>query len=302
MTDGARLDVRRQVSVVIATRDRRDELLRALDHLERLPEHPDLIVVDNGSSDGSPAAVNREFPAVQVVRLHRNVGAPARNIGARLAETPYVAFADDDSWWAPGALARALELFVQSPRMAVLQGRILVGAEERLDPVCEEMACSPLPRARDLPGPSLLGFIACGSVVNRQAFLSVGGFDDLLFFLGEEQLVAQDLTSAGWGLAYVAEVVAHHHPSPVRDPAGRRRRQARNDLLATWMRRSLPVVARSTATAVRTSVRDPEVRSAVAEAAYRLPGALRRRRRLPADVERQLALLSGGSKATGGRT
>jgi hypothetical protein len=58
----------------------------------------------------------------------------------------------------------------------VLAARVLVGPDRRRDPVCDEMAHSPLGRAADLPGPSVLGFIACGAVVRRSAFLEVGGF------------------------------------------------------------------------------------------------------------------------------
>jgi GT2 family glycosyltransferase len=82
--------------------------------------------------------------------------------------------------------------------------------------VCQEMADSPLQPADDLPGPPLLGFIACGAVVRRDAFLEVGGFDARLGVGGEEELLALDLAARGWGLAYVDEVVAHHYPSPSR--------------------------------------------------------------------------------------
>ena len=64
-----------------------------------------MILVDNGSTDGTVAAVRDARPDLRVVRLGTNRGAPARNLGVRLAATPYVAFADDDSWWSPGALA-----------------------------------------------------------------------------------------------------------------------------------------------------------------------------------------------------
>ena len=288
------------MSVVIATRDRRDELLHTLDRLADLPERPPVIVVDNGSTDGGPEAVRAEYPEVTVLALGTNHGAPARNRGVAAATTPYVAFADDDSWWAPGALARAADAFDTHPRLAVVAARTLVGPDERLDPVSAEMARSPLPPpaadgdATPLPGPPVLGFVACAAVVRRDAFLAAGGFSDVVFFMGEEQMLAIDLASAGWHLAYLDEVVAHHHPSSsARAPEARRALIARNDLLTTWMRRPLGVVASRTAAMARAALTDPVQRSALRQAAGRIPRAVRERRAIPAAVERQVRLLGG---------
>ncbi|HEX5740335.1 MAG TPA: glycosyltransferase family A protein, partial [Pilimelia sp.] len=82
------------VTVVVATRNRRDTLLRSLAH-HRVP----VVVVDNASTDGTAPAVRAAYPDVCVVPLDRNAGAAARTVGAKLACTPYVAFADDDSYW-----------------------------------------------------------------------------------------------------------------------------------------------------------------------------------------------------------
>ena len=288
------------MSVVIATRDRRDELLHTLDRLADLPERPPVIVVDNGSTDGGPEAVRAEYPEVTVLALGTNHGAPARNRGVAAATTPYVAFADDDSWWAPGALARAADAFDTHPRLAVVAARTLVGPDERLDPVSADMARSPLPPpaadgdATPLPGPPVLGFVACAAVVRRDAFLAAGGFSDVVFFMGEEQMLALDLASAGWHLAYLDEVVAHHHPSSsARAPEARRALIARNDLLTTWMRRPLGVVASRTAAMARAALTDPVQRSALRQAAGRIPRAVRERRAIPAAVERQVRLLGG---------
>ena len=288
------------MSVVIATRDRRDELLHTLDRLADLPERPPVIVVDNGSTDGGPEAVRAEYPEVTVLALGTNHGAPARNRGVAAATTPYVAFADDDSWWAPGALARAADAFDTHPRLAVVAARTLVGPDERLDPVSAEMARSPLPPpaanggGAPLPGPPVLGFVACAAVVRRDAFLAAGGFSDVVFFMGEEQMLALDLASAGWHLAYLDEVVAHHHPSSsARAPEARRALIARNDLLTTWMRRPLGVVASRTAAMARAALTDPVQRSALRQAAGRIPRAVRERRAIPAAVERQVRLLGG---------
>jgi GT2 family glycosyltransferase len=272
-----------RVTVVVATRNRWADLRRSL------PRHEaPVILVDNASDDGTPARVRENFPDVRVVELPVNRGAVARNIGVLLARTPYVAFADDDSWWAPGALAAAVDCFDAAPRLAVLAGHMLVGAQETPDPTSAMMAASPLGRDDDLPGPSILGFMACGAVVRRKAFLEAGGFDDVVFFRGEEQRLALDLRTQGWGLAYVDSLVAHHHPSPQRERTAGAILAARNDILTAIMRRPWPVVA---STIVETLGRGGTGRRAVAQALLRSPRAMRHRRPVPAPVEEARRLL-----------
>jgi GT2 family glycosyltransferase len=280
------------VAVVIATRNRGTELLSTLARLGALHEQPPTVVVDNGSTDGTAELVRANYPGVQVVGLRRNQGGAARTVGARLVDSPYVAFSDDDSWWAPGALRRAAELLERHPRLAVLAARVLVGPDERLDPVCREMARSPLPPAADLPGPSVLGFIACGAVVRRAAFLEVGGFDVRLGVGGEEELLSVDLAARGWGLAYVEEVVAHHHPSPSRDPSGRRRVQVRNALWSAWLRRPLGGAARQTAHLAALAMHQPGAWSGMLLALLGLPWVLRERRPVPRELEAELRTLA----------
>jgi GT2 family glycosyltransferase len=281
-----------RVAVVIATRNRGPELLGTLTRLRALHEQPPIVVVDNGSTDGTAELVRAHCPGVQVAGLRRNRGGAARTVGARLVDSPYVAFSDDDSWWAPGALGRAADLLDRHPRLAVLAARVLVGPEERLDPVCGQMAHSPLPAAPDLPGPSVLGFIACGAVVRRDAFLDVGGFDVRLGVGGEEELLAVDLAARGWGLTYVDEVVAHHHPSPIRDPSGRRRRQIRNALWSAWLRRPLGGAVRQTAHLAALAMHQPGAWSGVLLAIGGLPWVLRERRPVPRDLEAALRTLA----------
>jgi GT2 family glycosyltransferase len=283
------------VAVVIATRNRGTELLGTLARLRALPERPPIVVVDNGSTDGTAALVRADFPVVRVVELQRNLGGAARTVGARLVDGPYVAFSDDDSWWAPGALARAVELLDRHPRLAVLAARVLVGPDRRLDPVCEEMAHSPLPPAADLPGPSVLGFIACGAVVRRDAFLEAGGFHVRLGVGGEEELLSVDLAARGWGLAYVDEVVAHHYPSPSRDPSGRRRVQVRNALWSAWLRRPLGGAARRTAHLAALALHQPGAWSGLLLAMLGLPWVLRERRPVRRELEAALRTLADPS-------
>ncbi len=279
-------DPQRRVTVVVATRNRREELLA---HLDR-HEGP-VVVVDNASTDGSADAVRAAHPCAQVVELPRNVGAVARTVGVRLARTPYVAFADDDSWWAPGALARAAAVLDAHPRLGLIAGSIAVGPEERPDPLNAVLAASPLGILPGSPGPALLGFVACGAIVRRSAFLAAGGFDDVVRFPGEEERLALDLFDAGWRLSYVPEVHAHHHPSPRRGTDDRRRADlVRSHLLTALLRRPLRVVAREALAALRGG---RPGRRGLLGALPRVPAALRARRRVSPTTEAALALLHG---------
>ncbi|NEK85640.1 glycosyltransferase [Blastococcus saxobsidens] len=268
------------------SRDRREELLASL------PRHEaPVILVDNASTDGSVAAVRAARPEVTVLPLPENVGSYARTIGVEHAGTPFVAFADDDSWWAPGDLARAAAVMRAHPRLAVLNARILVGPEERLDGVCEEMAASPLGTPADLPGPALLGFVACGAMVRREPFLQVGGFDRVVRFPGEEERLSLDLAAAGWGMAYVDEVTVHHHPSPRRSAPDQRRAAIwRSRVLTAVMRQPAPEVGRVVLRALSTGTAE---RRGLLRALPDVPAALRSRRPVPERVLADLRILAG---------
>src|SRR4051794_35052172 len=115
-----------RVAVVVITHQRRDELLLAVDRLLALPEQPHVVVVDNGSTDGTADAVRARFPEVELVPSPENLGAVGRNVGVARLDTPYVAFCDDDTWWDPGALRTAADVLDAHPRLAVVTARIIV--------------------------------------------------------------------------------------------------------------------------------------------------------------------------------
>lgn len=283
-----------RVSVVMITRDRRDEVHRTLRRLGDLPERPRVIVVDNGSSDGTAAMVRRRHPDVSVIPAGRNLASAGRTVGVRAATTPYVAFSDDDSWWRPGALRRAADLLDAHPRLALVAARVEVGDDGRTDPVCAQMAASPLPREPGAAGTPVLGFLAGMSVVRRDAYLAVGGFAPHVGVGGEEAWVAADLAAAGWHLWYVPDVVARHHPSVRRDTGGRRRRDLRNALWFTWSRRRARAGWRRTLALIAAAPADRTTLAAIAEAVRGVPVVARTRRRLPAHVDAALDLLDAG--------
>ncbi|MEV3988621.1 glycosyltransferase [Streptomyces sp. NPDC049837] len=273
-----------RTTVVVITHNRRDQLLATLDRLAALPERPPVIVVDNASTDGTPQAVAERHPGATVLTPGRNLGAPGRTIGVRHARTPYVAFSDDDSWWEPGALARAADLLDRHPRVGLLAARVRVGPDGEPDPLNDRLADSPLDRAADLPGTPVLGFLACAAVARREAYLEAGGYHPILFLGGEETLLAYDLAAHGWGVCHCPDVVAVHSPVGGVRP-GRPAVQLRNAALTAWLRRPLAVALRHTRGIAVRARRDPEAREALRDLLGRLPAALRERRPLPAAVE-----------------
>jgi GT2 family glycosyltransferase len=271
------------------TRDRVEEAVRAVARLTANDDVAKVVVVDNGSRDGTAATLRSRFSErVDVVALADNLGAAGRNVGVDRVDAPYVAFADDDSWWATGSLARAAELLERHPRIAVVAGRVELTNRGERDPTCALMAHSPLASPVSLPGPSVLGFIACGAVVRRSAFVDVGGFDASLGVGGEEQLLALDLVTAGWQLVYVDDVVARHQPSAVRDIAARQRRVVRNDLWTAWQRRPAASAARVTMSMWR--------RAGFGEAVRGAPRVLRRRRCVPRQIDIDLRVLEADAR------
>ncbi|MFD8804196.1 glycosyltransferase family 2 protein, partial [Streptomyces sp. NPDC059597] len=198
-----------------------------------------------------------------------------------------------DSWWEPGALRHAADLLDAHPRLGLVTARTLVGPESAEDPLNAVLADSPLPAEPDLPGRPVLGFLACACVVRREAFLGAGGFHPLLFFGGEETLLAYDLAAGGWGVSYEPAMTARHHP----EPTGRRGRSPvlrRNAVLTLWLRRPLPVALAASTRLAAAAVRNrPGARPALRELLARLPAALARRHRLPQRVEHAARLLDG---------
>ena len=279
------------VTVVVLTHNRVTEVMKTVQRLLSLPEHPPIIVVDNGSTDGTAETLAGRFHGIRIIALERNIGAAARNAGIREAETPYVALCDDDTWWAPGSLRRAAQVLAGYPRIAVVTGRVLVGRHEREDPTCGVMANSPLTADSPLPGSPVLGFLAGACMIRRLAFLDAGGFEPRFFLGGEEALVAVDLAAAGWHMVYMPAVVIHHYPSPTRDAPARRRLLLRNALWFTWLRRPFSSAVRQTVRLLRSGLRDPRETMALFQALAGLPWVIRQRRRLPDAVESALLTL-----------
>ncbi|MBN6038378.1 glycosyltransferase family 2 protein [Amycolatopsis sp. 195334CR] len=287
-----------RTTVVIITRDRCAELRRTLTQMTALPDAAPIVVVDNGSTDGTADLARERFPGVELIRAERNLGALGRNLAVSRITTPYVAFCDDDTRWQPGALTRAAELLDAHPGLASVTGRCLVEPELTEDPITPELRYSPVRGPDWLPGPALLGVMAGLSMFRVSAFEEVGGFSRRMWFGGEEELLALDLAAAGWWMCWAEDVVVHHAPSTARDPRRRRQLGIRNTLWTLWLRRPVRSAWRRTRTVLGSAPRDRYTAGAVVAALRGLPWVLRSRRVVPAAVEAGLVDLEESQRAS----
>ena len=180
----------------------------------------EVIVVDNGSTDGSVGLVRERFPAARVVELGRNTGfAGAANAGLRAASTEAVALVNQDVRLQPDWLERACQALADSPRAASVATKMVDLADPSLlydtgdilrrDGVCEQRGRFERDDGRfDEPG-EVFGACAGAALYRRDAVLDAGGFEERFFLYLEDADLALRLRLAGWTCLYEPAVALH---------------------------------------------------------------------------------------------
>ena len=180
----------------------------------------EVIVVDNGSDDGSVAFVREAFPHVRVLELGRNTGfAYAANRGFEAAQSAFVALLNTDVVVAEDWLAQLLAAISADRKVASVACKMLdledpsrvydAGDVLRRDGACEQRGRFGRDDGRwDQPG-EVFGACAGAALYRRQAVLSVGGFDERYFAYLEDVDLALRLRLAGWSCRYEPVVALH---------------------------------------------------------------------------------------------
>ncbi|HET9873278.1 MAG TPA: glycosyltransferase [Propionibacteriaceae bacterium] len=275
-----------RVTVVLLTYNCASRIEEVLRHL--LDLDVPVIAVDNASTDGTADVVSR-FD-VELIRLPQNVGAAGRNAGAAAATTAYVAFCDDDGWYEREGLEAACDLMDAHPRLGLVNARILVGTQGRLDPISAEMSESPIPDRLGIPGAVLLSFMAGAVIVRRTAYQEVGGYDPRFFIGGEEETVGFPLAKAGWEMRYVPEVVVHHHPS-LANAGNLRAYGMRNTLWTAWLHRRWLSALRYTAFTLADTPKNKDYLVGLRMAMAGLPWVLAERKPMSRQLDADLSTL-----------
>jgi GT2 family glycosyltransferase len=193
--------------------------LESLHAQQRRPD--DVIVVDNGSTDGSLELLRAEWPEVKVVSLGRNTGfAVAANRGVReAAGAGAVALLNTDVELAPDWLRRLEEALEASGGSAAVACKMVdladpgrlddAGDVLRRDGVCEQRGRFRVDDGTFDEAGEVFGACAGAALYRRDAFCAVGGFDERFFSYLEDVDLALRLRLAGWKCLYVPAVARH---------------------------------------------------------------------------------------------
>ncbi len=222
-----------QLAVVIVNYESGEALARCAEglHAEGVAE---MVVVDNGSSDGSLAELRRRLPGVEVLVTGRNLGyGPAANRGVAATSAPSVLVCNPDLVVHAGALS-VLEGVLEDDPGCALVGPLIRTSEGDRYPSARQF-----PSMVDAAGHALFGIFAPDNrfthayhqsrlespdgvprvvdwvsgacfLVRRSAFEQVGGFDESYFMYAEDVDLCWRLGRAGWTVAYATAAEVTH--------------------------------------------------------------------------------------------
>lgn len=208
------------VTVVIPNWNRADMLCRCLSSLRSQTAPARIIVVDNGSTDGSLGLLAESFPEVQVIRFDRNRGfAAAVNAGIRACDCEFIALLNNDAEPESGWLA-ALVGAAEGEGVGMVASKILDAADpQRIEGIGLEVDPAGNPRQigrgeLDGPGFSLprevFGPIGAAALYRRALLDEVGLFDEDFDSYLEDVDLAWRARRAGWRCIYAPGAVVRH--------------------------------------------------------------------------------------------
>ncbi len=207
------------IDVVIPTWNGARVLARCLSALIEEDANHNAIVVDNGSSDGTPEMIQRQFPSVKLVRLSENLGfgrAVNQGIAAGTADT--VVLLNNDAVVRKGFLD-GIATPLGNEGIGMVAGVLLVDGTDIIDSAGVEidrglahfafMSGCPLAQLGE-HSTALLGPSGGAAAFRRSVLEDVDGFDEELFAYCEDVDLALRIRAAGWTCALAPEACADH--------------------------------------------------------------------------------------------
>lgn len=185
------------VSIVILTWNRCSHVLRAIESVYNQSYRPiEVIVVDSASSDGTIEAINRKYPKVQTIRLHRNLGCPeGRNIGLANCSGSIIFSLDDDAWLTHSTIEVCVKRFKKESSLGIIACKILNPSEIPSNNLKEHYT-----------------YLFCGGAcaIKRDVLNKIGYYPSDFYRQTEEGDLALRVIEAGYSINYYPNAFLYH--------------------------------------------------------------------------------------------
>lgn len=224
-----------RASIIVVNYNTKDLLKRCFDSIRGSAGDLsyELIVVDNGSRDGSAEYLRKEYPDCALIECAENLGfARANNVGYEKASGDYVVLLNSDAFLVGGSLAAAVELMDRHPEVGLAGGR-LIGEDGAWQPSARSFpglwndfiiatGLSARNRQSRIFGRPDLTYLDQGkdilcdwvpgafTIIRRPIVEELGLFDERFFLYYEEVDLCRRIKKAGWKIAYWPAITVIH--------------------------------------------------------------------------------------------
>lgn len=214
------------VSAIIVNLNARQMVLHCLESLSvaltSVTGDCEIIVVDNHSTDGAPAAIRAAHPSVRLIALPENRGfAAGANAGAALATGDWLLMLNNDTTIAPDAVVKLLAA-ADRPRIGGLGSQVRFAANGRINSagfgvdrlgVAFERHVGREPGRGDAAPTPVFGVSGGAALLRRTMFQQLAGFDERFFVYLEDVDLAWRARMRGWEFVSVPSSIVHHRHS-----------------------------------------------------------------------------------------
>jgi GT2 family glycosyltransferase len=223
-------------TIAITTKDRRDDLRRALASAFAQTADVEVLVIDDGSTDGTAEMVAAEFPDAVVHRSERSLGLIAqRNRAAELASAPVLVSIDDDAELVSPRTVEHTLAELDHPRVGAV-------AIPHVDVSKGPSTVLPLPPDNGRVY-ATVSYVGTAHALRRDVFLELGGYREGLFHQSEESDFCARMLRAGYVVRLGTAEHILHHESPHRVSERLYFYGRRNDVLFAWDNVPMPYLA-----------------------------------------------------------
>lgn len=193
------------ISVAILTWNRVSKLLEALESVKAQTRSADeIVVVDSASRDNTCTIINRIYPDIKLIRLHRNLGCPmGRNLSLANCSSDVIYSLDDDARLHPKCLEIVEQVFTDHPKVGIVASKVLMEMNPSSVQVAQQLSKSPRRTVRFLGG-------ACA--IRREVLEKAGYYPNDFWRQSEEADLALRAIDVGFELWYAPAAIMLHPP------------------------------------------------------------------------------------------